>query len=112
MPKSSGAVTATVSSVTSLSESVKQILLKVDCPISFKPGQWYFFSEKQFFKIIEFLTKLEYFRVDAHIPGIKEIGGFSIVSAPHEYESSNFIKLAIKNTDHPPGRYFHTKVCQ
>ncbi|KAK9822064.1 hypothetical protein WJX74_004621 [Apatococcus lobatus] len=64
--------------------------LTLDCkeasatPI-FKPGQW----------------------IDFHIPGMNEIGGFSITSSPQQLADHNTLDLAIKEAGYPPARWVH-----
>ena len=55
---------------------------------TFKPGQW----------------------VDFHIPGVKQIGGFSITSSPQQLAHDKTLDLAIKRASYPPARWVHEQV--
>lgn len=70
------------------SPSVKSLRLHIaDEDFSFKAGQW----------------------VDFFIPGISEVGGFSICSSPRLLEQEGMIELAVKYTEHPPALWIHNK---
>ena len=49
-------------------------------------------------------------RVDLHIPGEDIVGGYSIVSPPHQLKETQSIELAIKHNNHPPTLWMTTKV--
>jgi len=77
---------ATISDIYRLSPTVKGFDLIVKDPeFSFKAGQW----------------------VDVFIPGEKQVGGFSMCSAPSLLEKSSKIQLAIKCSSWPPSKWFH-----
>ena len=76
---------------------LKSEVLGTSCPAcalpqgakpTFKPGQW----------------------VDFHIPGVKEIGGFSITSSPQQLKHDKTLDLAIKRASYPPARWVHEQV--
>ena len=50
-------------------------------------------------------------RVDFFIPGLSTVGGYSICSTPKELKERNTIELAVKESEHPPALWVHTKVC-
>ncbi|KAK9838427.1 hypothetical protein WJX84_008209 [Apatococcus fuscideae] len=52
---------------------------------SFKSGQW----------------------VDFHIPGVQQIGGYSITSTPAQLLQEGVLELAVKQARYPPARWVH-----
>ena len=69
--------------------------------------------EHQFLSIPESMIFFLSFwtRVDFFIPGLATVGGFSICSSPRELKEFNTIELAVKDSQHPPALWVHTKVC-
>uniref|UniRef100_T1JML7 Oxidoreductase NAD-binding domain-containing protein 1 n=1 Tax=Strigamia maritima TaxID=126957 RepID=T1JML7_STRMM len=79
---------AVVTEVSQLSQTVRGITIKVDNPqFYFKAGQW----------------------LDIFIPGVEEIGGFSISSSPCKLGKLREIDLAVKNAKKAPAHWFHTQ---
>lgn len=52
-----------------------------------------------------------YARVDFFIPGLSTVGGYSICSTPKELKERNTVELAVKESEHLPALWVHTKVC-
>lgn len=48
------------------------------------------------------------FRVDVFIPGVEQVGGFSMVSPPSLLEKTGQLQLAIKYSSWPPAHWVHT----
>lgn len=44
------------------------------------------------------------------IPGVDQVGGFSITSSPTHLRSTGELYLAIKNSDSAPSNWVHTQV--
>lgn len=79
---------ASVLQVSSLSPTVKGYRLRVEDPrLTFRAGQW----------------------VDVFIPGVDQVGGFSICSAPSLLRTSSEIHLAVKESKWPPAYWFHSR---
>ncbi|XP_054914775.1 oxidoreductase NAD-binding domain-containing protein 1 isoform X1 [Poeciliopsis prolifica] len=68
------------------SETVRRLRIAVHPDFSFKAGQW----------------------VDFFIPGVAEVGGFSMCSSPGLLQRDGVVELAIKYTKHPPAHWVHT----
>jgi len=43
------------------------------------------------------------------VPGLKEVGGFSIVTTPAELEADGTLDLAVKATQHPVAQWICNK---
>ncbi|MBN3291980.1 OXND1 protein, partial [Polypterus senegalus] len=79
---------ATICGITNESDRVKRIRLAVaNKEFTFKAGQW----------------------VDFFIPGVSNVGGFSICSNPGLLRRDGVIELAVKYSEHPPARWIHTE---
>ena len=81
-----GAAAAKVIEVSSLSPTVKKLVLKPDPGVSFAAGQW----------------------VDFFIPGVERVGGFSMSSAPSQLEEEGTLDLAVKASLAAPAHWVHT----
>ena len=81
-------VPAIVRTITELSPSTRGLTLEVsgDDQFAFQPGMW----------------------VDMHIPGIDQIGGYSITSLP---SALPLVDLAVKAADYPPAAWV-TRECE
>jgi len=86
-------VAAQITRLCSISDTVKHLTLKVDPEIiktkkiSFKAGQW----------------------LDLFLPGVDQVGGFSMSSGPHTLQSNSSLELAVKYSTWPPAHWIHTK---
>ena len=81
-----GAAAAEVIEVSSLSPTVKKLVLRPEPGVSFAAGQW----------------------VDFFIPGLERVGGFSMSSAPSQLEEEGTMDLAIKASLAAPANWVHT----
>jgi len=81
-----GAAAAKVIEVSSLSPTVKKLVLKPDPGVTFAAGQW----------------------VDFFIPGVERVGGFSMSSAPSQLEEEGTLDLAVKASLAAPAHWVHT----
>lgn len=81
-----GAAAAKVIEVSSLSPTVKKLVLKPDPGVTFAAGQW----------------------VDFFIPGVERVGGFSMSSAPSQLEEEGTLDLAVKASFAAPAHWVHT----
>ncbi|XP_014673721.1 PREDICTED: oxidoreductase NAD-binding domain-containing protein 1-like, partial [Priapulus caudatus] len=80
---------ATVISISNASDTVKTLSLKVaEKNVSFKAGQW----------------------VDLTIPGVEEVGGFSICSSPMKLQMCGIVDLAVQASDASPSTWVHSNV--
>lgn len=80
------AAAAEVIQVSSLSPTVKKLVLRPESGVSFAAGQW----------------------VDFFIPGLERVGGFSMSSAPSQLEEEGTMDLAIKASLAAPANWVHT----
>jgi len=86
-------VAAQITSLSNISDTVKHLTLQVDPEIikhkklSFKAGQW----------------------LDLFLPGVDQVGGFSMCSGPHTLQSNSSLELAVKYSTWPPAQWIHTK---
>ncbi|XP_020371722.1 oxidoreductase NAD-binding domain-containing protein 1 isoform X1 [Rhincodon typus] len=79
---------AKVCGIVQESETVKRLRLVVmNKDFAFKAGQW----------------------VDFFIPGISQVGGFSICSSPGLLERESVLELAVKYSEHLPAHWIHTQ---
>lgn len=81
---------ARITEVKDISPSVRSLTLAVDkdkITSTFKAGQW----------------------VDFFIPGVEQVGGFSMWSSPDSFSKTGELQLAIKNSTWPPAHWAHTK---
>ncbi|KAI8473840.1 MAG: hypothetical protein J3K34DRAFT_466106 [Monoraphidium minutum] len=77
-------VPARVAAVWDETPSVKGLRIEVDpAQFTFQAGQW----------------------VDFWVPGIKQVGGFSIVTTPAELAATGTFELGVKATQHPVARW-------
>jgi len=81
-----GAAAAEVIEVSSLSPTVKKLVLRPEPGVSFAAGQW----------------------VDFFIPGLERVGGFSMSSSPSQLEEEGTMDLAIKASLAAPANWVHT----
>ena len=81
-----GAAAAEVIEVSSLSPTVKKVVLRPEPGVSFAAGQW----------------------VDFFIPGLERVGGFSMSSAPSQLEEEGTMDLAVKASLAAPAHWVHT----
>jgi len=81
-----GAAAAEVIEVSSLSPTVKKLVLRPEPGVSFAAGQW----------------------VDFFIPGLERVGGFSMSSAPSQLEKEGTMDLAVKASLAAPAHWVHT----
>lgn len=44
------------------------------------------------------------------IPGVDTVGGFTICSSPIHLNETGEISLCVKNSDHPPANWVHSRV--
>lgn len=82
MPNPQPVSRATIVRITDDTPSVKRLELEVDGAFRFAPGQW----------------------VDAFLPGVDMVGGFSICSVPADLPR---MTLGVKRARHPPARWCH-----
>ncbi|XP_048375737.1 oxidoreductase NAD-binding domain-containing protein 1 isoform X1 [Stegostoma tigrinum] len=79
---------AKVCGIVQESETVKRLRLVImNKDFAFKAGQW----------------------VDFFIPGISQVGGFSICSSPGLLERESVLELAVKYSEHLPAHWIHTQ---
>jgi len=81
-----GAAAAEVIEVSSLSPTVKKLVLRPEPGVSFAAGQW----------------------VDFFIPGLERVGGFSMSSAPSQLKEKGTMDLAVKASLAAPAHWVHT----
>lgn len=69
---------------------MKRFTLRLADPAAFRflPGQW----------------------VDFFVPGIQQVGGYSIISTPADLQQSGTFQLAVKRSRYPPAVWLHDKV--
>jgi len=81
-----------ITRIENISPSVKVLSVEADNPnkINFKAGQW----------------------VDFFIPGEAQVGGFSMWNHPSQFEETNIIELAVKESKWPPAYWVHNKCKQ
>jgi len=81
-----------VTRIEDISPTVKVLSVKANNPntINFKAGQW----------------------VDFFIPGEDQVGGFSMWNHPAQFQQTNIIELAVKESKWPPAYWVHTKCKQ
>lgn len=90
VPIQSMAVKAEICDVSELSKDVRGLKLKVGRgSLPFKAGQW----------------------VDFMIPGVREVGGYSICSSPKLTADSGIVELAIKRGNFPPTNWIFSSEC-
>ncbi|XP_076328064.1 oxidoreductase NAD-binding domain-containing protein 1-like isoform X2 [Tachypleus tridentatus] len=81
---------ASVQKIENSSPSVRKILVRIEEPgFEYKAGQW----------------------VDFFIPGIEQVAGYSMTSAPSMVQEAGLMELAIRYSDYPPTRWIH-KECE
>ncbi|CAG8583927.1 174_t:CDS:2 [Diversispora eburnea] len=82
-------ISAKIISITNVTPTIKTFLFhspsSSSSSLDFLPGQW----------------------LDVFISSISIVGGFSITSTPQLYSNTNTFELAIKNSNHPPAKWFH-----
>ncbi|RHZ69747.1 hypothetical protein Glove_279g13 [Diversispora epigaea] len=78
-------ISAKIISITNVTPTIKTFLFHSSSSLHFFPGQW----------------------LDVFISSISIVGGFSITSTPQLYSNTNTFELAIKNSNHPPAKWFH-----
>lgn len=82
--------TASVVNICRISDTVKSLTLKIHHPkFMFKAGQW----------------------VDFSVPGMDQVGGYSICSSVQQLKQDKTINLAIKESDYPTAAWIH-KECK
>ncbi|XP_013788312.1 oxidoreductase NAD-binding domain-containing protein 1-like, partial [Limulus polyphemus] len=77
---------ASVQKIENASPSVRKIFLRIEEPgFEYKAGQW----------------------VDFFIPGVEQVAGYSMTSAPCMVQEAGLMELAIRYSDFPPTRWIH-----
>jgi len=88
-PRAPSLFPARIAAVEPLSPTVVRLLLAVSeehrAAAAFHPGQW----------------------VDAHLPGVPMIGGYSLCSTPRVLREQGVLELAVKRSAHPPAKWVH-----
>jgi len=87
-----GVLDASISQIRSVSPTIKTLTLSIDKKTihqTFKAGQW----------------------VDFFIPGIEQVGGFSMWNGPDSFAKSGELELAVKRSSWAPADWVHNK-CQ